>query len=308
MYHELQREVEKNGDRVRLLPMHRLENIRKDIIHLKTTETLSDFILDYVTNDYDLRVPEADFDIRSVGIIASPCPAAAVVTFNWKGRKIPVRIPASYFDYVARPAAIKMYLQEFLSPKGYHVHSAPNLPRKMLAARSGLGAYGRNNILYVEGMGSFLNLAPFFTDIPCENDSWQDVLRMDTCESCSICKDLCPTGAIPEDRFLLYADRCLTYFNEKTDMESFPAWIPASAHNSMYGCMKCQEQCPLNREFIHNTCEPEEFTEEETRMIMEGRTIETLPEALAQRLRALEMECYLPALPRNLQVLFDTTE
>jgi epoxyqueuosine reductase len=37
---------------------------------------------------------------------------------------------------------------------------------KRLAVRSGLARYGRNNVTYVEGMGSFLELSASLTDMP----------------------------------------------------------------------------------------------------------------------------------------------
>jgi epoxyqueuosine reductase len=36
------------------------------------------------------------------------------------------------------------------------------LPLKSLAVRSGLAAYGRNNVCYVPGMGSFLELVGLY--------------------------------------------------------------------------------------------------------------------------------------------------
>ncbi len=46
-----------------------------------------------------------------------------------------------------------------------------------------------------------------------------------------------------------------------------------------------------------------EFNEEETAFLLEGRPFEQFPEDLRQKVIALEMEEYLPALPRNLRAL-----
>jgi len=40
------------------------------------------------------------------------------------------------------------------------------MPLKTLAAWSGLGRYGRNNIIHVEGMGTSLILRSFWTQAP----------------------------------------------------------------------------------------------------------------------------------------------
>jgi epoxyqueuosine reductase len=65
------------------------------------------------------------------------------------------------------------------------------LPLKLLAAHSGLAVYGRNNIAYVSGMGGFLGLTAVYSDLPCEQDSWQEPQLMKRGETCnSLCKKL----------------------------------------------------------------------------------------------------------------------
>ena len=45
----------------------------------------------------------------------------------------------------------------------------------------------------------------------------------------------CPTKAIRQDRFLISAEQCLTFFNEKPD--DFPEWVNPVWHNCLIGCM-----------------------------------------------------------------------
>jgi len=89
------------------------------------------------------------------------------------------------------------------------------LPLKILAVRSELASYGKNNISYIPGMGSFYRLIAFYSDFPCQEDIWLEPQMMKHCHNCSACLDNCPTGAITSGGFLLHAERCITFHNER---------------------------------------------------------------------------------------------
>ena len=118
-------------------------------------------------------------------------------------------------------------LAEVLESGGYRAAKAV-LPKKLLAVRSGLAAYGKNNITYVPGMGSFHGLVAVFSDLPAPEGTWRDAEMMEACHKCAACRRHCPTGAIDADRFLLRAERCLTFHNEKPVDVPFPGWIDAA--------------------------------------------------------------------------------
>lgn len=103
--------------------------------------------------------------------------------------------------------------------------------------RSGLAEYGKNNICYVSGMGSFLQIVAAYSDLPCSEDGWREPVMMKSCDGCDLCRRVCPTGAIPSDRFLLRGERCIVYHNEKRGDVPFPDWMAASWHNCLIGCM-----------------------------------------------------------------------
>jgi epoxyqueuosine reductase len=182
------------------------------------------------------------------------------------------------------------------------------LPLKLLAVRSGLGRYGRNNICYVSGMGSFLQLVAIYSDVPCEEDGWQEVMMMNNCEGRELCRRACPTGAIPSDRFLLRAERCLTYYNEKSGTIPFPSWMDSSWYNCIVGCIHCQRVCPQNKKFIGWIGKEEEFSEEETALILEGTQREKLSATTIKKLENLDLVDYLDSLPRNLRGFFYKSE
>ena len=84
-----------------------------------------------------------------------------------------------------------------------------------------------------------------FSDLPCDGDPWREPKALERCESCVACLRNCPTGAITRDRFLLRAERCLTYHNEAAG--DFPGWIDPSWHHCLIGCLRCQTACPENK-------------------------------------------------------------
>jgi epoxyqueuosine reductase len=127
---------------------------------------------------------------------------------------------------------------------------------------------------------------------------------MDRCQTCEACLRICPTQAIPSDRFLLHAERCIVFHNERPPEYPFPDWIDPAAHNCVVGCMHCQRACPENRTFLEWIEGDEEFSHEETSLLLRGALPAQLPAATVQKLQRLELLDSLNTLPRNLGVFF----
>ena len=100
---------------------------------------------------------------RSMIVVAVPQPQTRV-TFTWDGEPMRFIIPPTYFEQ-GTENRVRELLARVLKPAGYRVAEAV-LPKKLLAVRSGLAAYGRNNISYVPGMGSFHGLLAVYSDLP----------------------------------------------------------------------------------------------------------------------------------------------
>ena len=248
--------------------------------------------------------PVAAFAIRSLLLIASPNPAYAEAIFHWRGQAVPlICLAHSEVGKKAAPARTKQYLTRFLKALGYHIQAAPQLSLKRLTVRSGLAAYGRNNICYVAGMGSFFTLVAYFTDILCSEGHWQELRVMDHCQNCNACLKNCPTGAILPERFLIDNERCLSYFNESPG--DFPEWLPRSVHHCLYDCLLCQKVCPQNRNCVDHVIGPIEFDEAETGLLLSGQPLPELPPALRRKVRFLGMHSWLNVMPRNIRVLLE---
>jgi epoxyqueuosine reductase len=235
---------------------------------------------------------------RTLIVLAVPAPQTRV-TFHWDGRAQPVILPPTYADETRTRQGVRDLLGEILAPAGHDARLAV-LPFKLLAVRSGLGAYGRNNLCYVAGMGTFHNLMAYYSDMPCPQDHWSEPRMLERCEDCQACRCHCPTGAIPDDRFLLRAERCLTFHNER--LNDFPEWIDPAWHTCLYGCLRCQLACPEDRAFWAWAVDGAEFTEEETDLLLQAVPFEALPAATLAKLQHLDLDTNPPrGLARNLQ-------
>jgi epoxyqueuosine reductase len=246
--------------------------------------------------------PPADLPgTRSILIIAVPTPQMRVI-FKWQDRYVPVIVPPTYVSYTPRTENTQEVLSNWLKREGYHL-AKPQLPLKTLAVCSGLAKYGRNNICYVDGMGSFLQLVGAFTDLPCNNDPWQEPKKLDRCESCTACLQHCPTKAISKNRFLLHAENCLTYHNEAAN--DFPSWINPSWHHCLIGCLRCQTICPENKTVINWFEDRAEFSEQETALFIQGLPFDQLPKDMIIKIKSLEINEDYRLLCRNLSMIIE---
>ena len=81
-----------------------------------------------------------------------------------------------------------------------------HLSHRELGARAGLGWWGRNNLLVNEDYGAQVRYASVLTDMPLPERGTQTG-RQD-CGDCTRCIEICPVGAIQEDRSGFRLDRC----------------------------------------------------------------------------------------------------
>ena len=69
---------------------------------------------------------------------------------------------------------------------------------------------------------------------------------MEFCGNCRICIEQCPTGAINDDR-TIDARKCIANLTIE-DRGPIPEDIIPKIGRRIYGCDKCQEVCPWNRD------------------------------------------------------------
>ena len=247
------------------------------------------------------RLPRSLPNAKSIIVVAVPQPILRT-TFHWESRKVRVFVPPNYPDVHKVTWRARHELKRTFRPRQYKLVRAV-LPVKLLAVRSGLAKYGKNNITYIPKYGSFHRLTAFYSDYESPIDNWQGKKALPLCAKCNACINACPTSAIQKDGFLIRAERCLTYLNEKEAKHAFPKWVDASAHNSIIGCMRCQRACPYDIDVI-DWCEDRgEFSEEETAYLLRGRFRGDKAAIIQKKLKRVGLD--LSLFPRNLKVLLD---
>jgi epoxyqueuosine reductase len=121
------------------------------------------------------------------------------------------------------------------------VDSAPLL-EKAWGREAGLGWPGKHSILINKQNGSFFFLGFIITNTEFDYD--QPVAE-DYCGKCTLCVDSCPTGAINNNR-TIDSRRCIA-FQTLESKTSIPDEIVLKLEGSAFGCDRCQEICPWNK-------------------------------------------------------------
>jgi len=299
-------QLEEQGYKGRIVSTRRLPDLQEGIEGQRGQGMLDEELYQEYLAEFEFHPPDSLPEAKSLIVVAVPHPQTRI-TFAWNGEAMPLVVPPTYLHWRETDKRVENLLAEALAPAGYRVALA-QLPKKLLAVRSGLASYGRNNISYIPGMGSFHRLVAFYSDLPCPEDKWQQPRMLENCEDCTACLRRCPTGAITSDRFLIQAERCLTFHNEKPSDVPFASWIDPSWHNCLVGCLRCQRVCPENRDFWGWIEEGEQFSEEETAQVLEGFPLDRLSSATVEKLERVDLIELLDILPRNLSVLLSGTK
>jgi epoxyqueuosine reductase len=147
-----------------------------------------------------------------------------------------------YHNVVLKPARkLAAWIRAELSARVYCEVDAGAVLEKAWAQEAGIGWIGKNGCLIHEKLGSWLLLGALVTDAELSPDE----PHPDRCGECSACIPACPTGAIPEPRYV-DANRCIAYHTIE-HRGPIPPEIARAAAGRIFGCDACQDACPWNR-------------------------------------------------------------
>ncbi|MFR9504043.1 MAG: tRNA epoxyqueuosine(34) reductase QueG [Rikenellaceae bacterium] len=118
------------------------------------------------------------------------------------------------------------------------VDTAPLL-EKQLAVEAGLGWIGRQSLLITPQFGSFVVLGVLLLNV--EVDIYDEPLSTVGCGECRRCIDICPNGAILEER-MIDSRLCISALTVECDNPD-----GRELHGWLFGCDMCQSCCPYNR-------------------------------------------------------------
>lgn len=203
---------------------------------------------------------------QSIILVAVPAPAH-ILSFVVGDKRIETILPPTYVRYRKTFAEVRDDLAEALSGSGFRVELL-NAPLKALGNRLGLLSYGRNNVGYIEGLGSYFQLVGLVSDMPYDDSMPPRPAEtlLPRCRECRICAAACPTGAIDRERILLHAERCYTLFSESPP--PIPESLKPPSPRCIIGCLRCQELCPENKGLLRHENAAVSFDAEETKAFL----------------------------------------
>lgn len=289
-------ELQREAVVARALPFQRLEDAQERCREARAAvgpaldEEFADTLRD--------QPPVAPFTPRSVVVLAVPRPPTAA-SFVRDDLEHTFVVPPTYARYDEVEAETADRLGRLIGASGA-VAPAPHLPLKTLAVGSGLARYGRNNVAYVPGLGSAVQLVACVCSLPAGSDPWQAPQPLPRCERCDACRRACPTGAIADDRFLLHTERCLTMVNE--GRLPLPEWVHAEWFDCPVGCLRCQRACPESRPWPA-AATPTRFDADETTALLAASRMDDLSPATRDKLAACGLLMTPSVLARNLRLL-----
>lgn len=121
------------------------------------------------------------------------------------------------------------------------VDSAPLL-EKAWAREAGLGWPGRHSILINNKIGSFFFIGVIILNLELDYDNR---FNKDLCGTCRLCIEACPTAAINENR-TIDVRKCISYLTVESKAP-VPDDLILKMEGRVFGCDRCQEVCPWNK-------------------------------------------------------------
>jgi len=293
----------------RILPVDRFPALQKEFNDARNNEGLgrNKLYRDQIAS-LGLQLP-SDFSNAKSIIVMAAYAKPMYANFHLDGEPYRIMIPFQYYDDDLNSDKLKGIIQKDIIKTADRrvVDVSQYVPLKLLAARSGLGYYARNSLVFVDGMGSYNLLHAFLTDHTFADDNWTSLRILDECNHCHACERTCPTRCINRWSYSANIDKCITLYNE--NQGKFPNYILGCMHHALMGCMKCKSPCPVNEGIAELSGNLEDISEEETRKILNGTPDEALLKSLQRKLRnfpATEAMDQFPILSRNLKTLIRT--
>ncbi len=205
---------------------------------------------------------------NSIILVAVPRPAH-IATFDTRGKSVDLILPPTYYNYSGVFDTVKQELEDLFENR-VALRTIKG-PFKSLATATGLARYGLNNIAYVRGFGSYVQLLAYASRIPVQvrdPDLGTRPAILDECRTCGACQRACPTGAIALERFLLHAERCVTYFSECEG--TLPDSFGKAKRPCLVGCLACQTVCPVNKGLLRFEKLGIRFSEADTSFVLDS--------------------------------------
>jgi len=212
--------------------------------------------MDYLVRDPERRAdPQVVWpETASVLVVGlnyrSPAPSSEAIADSRRGRIATYALGSDYHDVLkGKLRAIRTWVERRTRGEVQgrcYVDTGPVLERD-LAARAGLGWFGKNTCILNREQGSYFFLGALLLNVELPPDGATTA----HCGTCTRCLDICPTGAFLGPH-VMDARRCISYLTIELRGPIPPELRPLIG-NWIFGCDLCQEVCPWNRKSAHAT-------------------------------------------------------
>ena len=160
----------------------------------------------------------------------------------------------AYYPASNRAHQAAQEMRDWIRSKGFAADSRALLRLKPRARRAGLGSPGRNSLIAVDGMGSWVSLQMILTDAPLPLTGADPAPALSPqCMHCDACVRACPTGAL-DGSGAVDLTRCL---RAQPEDRPFPEPLRRALGARLLGCNACQACCPRNRDVPPREVPPE---------------------------------------------------
>lgn len=146
----------------------------------------------------------------------------------------------------------------------WYVDTGPAMD-KALAARSGIGWYGKNTNILTPRFGSFVVLGEILTTL----DLDPDAPSTGTCGSCRLCLEACPTGALGPE-YSIDSRKCISYLTIE-HRGPIPLELRSAMGAWVFGCDICQDVCPPTMQSVLGKNERGPWARAVRQIVQEGR-------------------------------------
>ena len=160
-------------------------------------------------------------------------------------------ISAYYFASNSAYHAAKRVADE-IEKEGYTALSNSQIAIKPLLSQMGIGEYGLNSLISVDGLGTRFHAQIILTDMELDvTERGEKKAFSSLCADCGACVRACPGGAISMDG-KIDIERCI---RGADNGEIAPEWMREKFENRILGCDVCQDVCPRNKAIEYRAME-----------------------------------------------------
>ena len=142
---------------------------------------------------------------------------------------------------------IRAEFETFMKTLGLNVLKVP-VPARLVAAKAGLGKYGRNTFIYDPEHGSYIWIEALVVDKELEYDVAEGSIFLPACsDECERCIKACPTKALSAS-FSMDRGRCVNQLTCNVNKDIPDENTRTQMGSWLYGCDVCQNVCPANKD------------------------------------------------------------